>query len=184
MFTDAHHAPQRARVSLHLLPLLLERCQTALRAYEADTRLVGSALPFARVRTEEVTYILSNLLEMHTSPEAVAKFAPTVDMHVESPRAHLLALYGSLLSLACRALPLAQTRDGRASYTPSIVNEGLSTIGTSMVLAAPPTLPPELPAALFRMGRVGTVRPTCLSRPDLLAHQCLILIGRALGLPA
>lgn len=173
-------------MSLQLLPLLLERCRNTFHSYAADVRLVGDALPFKRVRTEEVNYLLSKLLEVQTSSQAVERFGASTAAPLPpstTSRSHLLALYSSFLSLVSLSFPsAAQTQDGRSSMVVSI-GEGMSTVGTSVVLSAPPTLPSDLPASLFSLGTVGEVRKPKLSRPDLLAHQCLVAVGGVLGLP-
>lgn len=176
------------RVSKRLLPMLLDRCASTFRSCAADARLVGDALPCARVRTEEVNYLLYNLLHLSSYPPPLPSSSTppspssATTPATSSPRAHLLSLYGCLLPLASLSIPTAQTNDGRPSWF-AANGDGMVSIGSSIVLSAPPALPHGLPSDLFRLGRVGKSSAVQASRPDLLAHDCLVVIGKMLGLP-
>ncbi|KNF01720.1 hypothetical protein PSTG_05148 [Puccinia striiformis f. sp. tritici PST-78] len=106
---------EHKRVASIWLPILLTRCIAAIRAYLVDAPIRGT-VPFDRLRDEEITYILRQLLthdlwggslgmsvsEANTS--STPEKNPT--MRAETPNAHLLYLQPLLVDLwACACSP-------------------------------------------------------------------------------
>ncbi|KAL7417221.1 hypothetical protein BDY24DRAFT_377122 [Mrakia frigida] len=105
----------RKRVATLCLPALMERCSLVLASYLADQPLRG-AMPFPRIREEELVYVLKKLLELtlfektfpaRSPPNSNSSSQTEVPFRkhiLSSPLAHLFHLYPSLLALAllCR----------------------------------------------------------------------------------
>ncbi|KAI9620594.1 hypothetical protein KEM48_008131 [Puccinia striiformis f. sp. tritici PST-130] len=112
---------EHKRVASIWLPILLTRCIAAIRAYLVDAPIRGT-VPFDRLRDEEITYILRQLLthdlwggslgmsvsETNTSPTSEKN--PT--MQTETPNAHLLYLQPLLVDLwACACSPQISSQE-------------------------------------------------------------------------
>ncbi|KDN53231.1 hypothetical protein K437DRAFT_230880 [Tilletiaria anomala UBC 951] len=167
---------QRERVSSRLLPLLLDRCKSTLQTYAADSLLHGTS-PLPRIRSEELNYLLSRLLDLRSPPGAIESYVSVSHLSsniMQSERVHLLPLFSCLTDLL--ALPRSTS-----DYLDKI------SIGTSTALAVPITLPEG-----FELGTVGATKNVLHSNRmewdeptmyDELSKKCLAAIAGALGLP-
>ncbi|KAJ9096967.1 hypothetical protein QFC20_006328 [Naganishia adeliensis] len=96
------------RTAGFFLPFLVARCKMALIEFLEDLPLRG-AMPFERVREDEVVYVLQRLLDLEvwedglkavTQWEGNAAATPLKQAILASPRAHLFHLYPILLDIA------------------------------------------------------------------------------------
>ncbi|EFP90450.2 uncharacterized protein PGTG_16037 [Puccinia graminis f. sp. tritici CRL 75-36-700-3] len=110
------------RVASIWLPILLTRCIAAIRAYLVDAPIRGT-VPFNRLRNEEITYILQQLLthslwdgsvamslsgEYSLTPSKLDPSSPSEKIltttRAQTPNAHLLCLQPLLIDLlACES---------------------------------------------------------------------------------
>ncbi|KAK0540712.1 Endocytosis and vacuole integrity protein [Tilletia horrida] len=180
--------PGRRRVAALALPALMKRCSAVLQSYCDDAHLRGS-VPAARVREEELNYVLAGVLDLHLWPDTMSKARQQGDEHDtkadlgktelsdreigaslqrltrRSSRAHLFELHALLCDIIF--LPSAST----AGLIPP------ATIGTSTVLSVPLELPGGQVCGLIgrpnplgsaRLDREGLQRAPDLARRALL----------------
>ncbi|KAI8052916.1 hypothetical protein BDF22DRAFT_743594 [Syncephalis plumigaleata] len=83
---------------------LLQRCRFIMEAYLADAQLRGG-YPFSRIRTNELTFILHQLLELQLHDQAVLKLCSqetdtTTSTTNSGKSSHIVALYPLLCRLS------------------------------------------------------------------------------------
>ncbi|TFY76565.1 hypothetical protein EWM64_g7449 [Hericium alpestre] len=188
--TFQDHVDSRKRVAVLSLSLLLGRCRQTLAQYVADESLRG-ALPFPRVREEELVYVLHKLRELQVwpgslwaalsdSPSDYATEQPAInpdlppseliaDTIKRSSRAHLFHLYSVIGQIA------------------SVPRKAPSAWVMSDSLLSPPTTPDSSSSSMEIKSKVaaGGLGPGRLVSMDsrALARECLKEIGREMGVP-
>ncbi|KZV66097.1 hypothetical protein PENSPDRAFT_689284 [Peniophora sp. CONT] len=175
--------PARRRVAALALPALLDRARSTLNAFVADAQMRG-ALPFPRVREEELLYVLEKILALKLWPGSFTSSAsagqdgegeaapPNVIASAiqHSSRAHIFALYTPLVEIAAhqRTTPSGWTRTEHVLSSPSIVT--------------PPATPTR---SRTRVGRDSEDDGELVRRDAReLARECLRAVGREMGVPA
>ncbi|KAJ9092821.1 hypothetical protein QFC21_006697 [Naganishia friedmannii] len=100
--------PSARRTAGFFLPLLVSRCKAALMGYLDELPLRG-AMPFERIREEELVYILQRLLDLQVwedglravmTADGTHAISPLKQALLQSPRAHLFHLYPILVEIA------------------------------------------------------------------------------------
>ncbi|KAJ9119007.1 hypothetical protein QFC22_003496 [Naganishia vaughanmartiniae] len=95
------------RTAGFFLPLLVSRCKASLMGYLDELSLRG-AIPFERIREEELVYILQRLLDLQVwedglravmTADGTHAISPLKQAILQSPRAHLFHLYPILLEI-------------------------------------------------------------------------------------
>lgn len=129
------------RIASEAVKPMLARCKTALETYTADIQLQGR-MPFPRLRQQELTTILSKLLELklvggclQTKSEGEKGRLQTICL--SGPKAHLFYLYPQLcksIPILSRQIPAIQDDDKDAEAIPELIQKCLESIGAELGL--------------------------------------------------
>ncbi|CEH17922.1 Uncharacterized conserved protein [Ceraceosorus bombacis] len=169
---------ERKRVATLALPALVKRTSLALQSFAANAPLRGSSPP-PRIQSEELSYVLSSMLDLHLWPGSLlaaktfsehnSQSSDTIEptlrsLALSSPRAHLFNIYPTLVSLL--------TQQASAIGTPG--PGSVAVAGTSQPLEGIKEVAVPEGLSLGRIGRANPLQSPRLDREGPQEHSALL----------